>query len=170
MAQAALGIDALTLQRCTISVTFNHVSDASELPDLLQQLPEADALEGVIGDGVCDTQPVHEAIIRRSAKPVIAPRKNFCMRKERVFEHRNAAMTACSRLGPTIWTWWRRYHRRRLVETKMHGIKRLLERVMSRYFARQVNELHIRAGILNCLIKLAVLRRQSWHSHGWGSG
>ena len=43
---------------------------------------------------------------------------------------------------------WIGYHRRSLVETKMNCIKRLGERVMSRTFERQVNELHIRAAIL----------------------
>jgi hypothetical protein len=46
------------------------------------------------------------------------------------------------------------YHRRSLVETKMNGIKRLGERVMSRTFERQVNELHIRAAILNRFTEL----------------
>ncbi len=45
-------------------------------------------------------------------------------------------------------------HRRSLVETKMNCIKRLGERVMSRTFERQVNELHIRAAILNKFTEL----------------
>ena len=49
---------------------------------------------------------------------------------------------------------WIGYHRRSLVETKMNCIKRLGERVMSRTFERQVNELHIRAGILNRFTEL----------------
>ena len=44
---------------------------------------------------------------------------------------------------------WSSYHRRSLLESKMHCIKRLGERVMSRSFERQVNELHIRAAIMN---------------------
>ena len=35
------------------------------------------------------------------------------------------------------------------VEAKMHCIQRLGERVMSRAFERQANEMHIRATILN---------------------
>ena len=46
------------------------------------------------------------------------------------------------------------YHRRSLVETKMSCIKRLGERVMSRTFERQVNELHIRVAILNRFTEL----------------
>ena len=64
------------------------------------------------------------------------------------------ALAACRRLGRSIWKRWIGYHRRSLVETKMSCIKRLGERVMSRTFERQVNELHIRAAILNRFTEL----------------
>ncbi|MDH1607482.1 hypothetical protein N5J23_16875, partial [Comamonas aquatica] len=60
----------------------------------------------------------------------------------------------CKRLGRRIWKVWSGYHRRSLVETKMNCIKRLGERVMARRFERQVNELHIRAAILNLFTEL----------------
>ena len=41
------------------------------------------------------------------------------------------------------------YHRRSLVETKMHCLKRLGERVTARTFERQVVELHVRVAVLN---------------------
>ena len=44
--------------------------------------------------------------------------------------------------------------RRCLVETKINCIKRLGKRVISRTFERQVNELHIRAAILNSFTEL----------------
>ena len=149
-----IGIDAQTLQIRAISVTSNDVSDASVVPDLLQQLPADEALESVTGDGAYDTQQVYEAVIGRGATPVIPPRKNARMRKGSVFVHRNAALVACRRLGRKIWKCWSGYHRRSVVETKMNCIKRLGERVMSRTFERQVNELHIRAAILNRFTEL----------------
>ncbi len=76
------------------------------------------------------------------------------MRKGDTFAHRNAAIAACRRFGRKLWKSWSGYHRRSLVETKMHCIKRLGERVMSRTLARQVNELHIRAAILNRFTEL----------------
>jgi hypothetical protein len=72
-------------------------------------------------------------------------------------------------LGRKLWKSWSGYHRRSLVETKMHCIKRLGERVMSRTFERQVNELHIRAAILNRFTELGCPRWR-WHSHVWGWG
>jgi hypothetical protein len=49
----------------------------------------------------------------------------------------------------SIWKKWSGYHRRSLVETKMHCFKRLGERVMARTFERQVVELHVRVALLN---------------------
>ena len=58
-------------------------------------------------------------------------------------------MRACKRLGRRIWKQWSGYHRRSLVETKMHCFKRLGERVTARTFDRQVVELHIRVALLS---------------------
>jgi hypothetical protein len=62
---------------------------------------------------------------------------------------RNEAVLACKRLVWRIWKVWSGYHRRSLVETKMHCFKRLGERVMARTFERQVVELHVRVALLN---------------------
>ena len=134
------------------------------LPQLLEQVPAQEPLLTVTGDGAYDTQPVHAAVMQRNAMPchamschvmsIITPRKNARMRKGDTFAHRNAAIAACRRFGRKLWKSWSGYHRRSLVETKMHCIKRLGERVMSRTFERQVNELHIRAAILNRFTEL----------------
>ena len=116
-----IGIDAQTLQIRAICVTSNNVSDVSVLPDLLRQLPQDEVLESLTSDGAYDTKPAHGAVIEYGAIPVIAPRKNARIRKERVFEHRNAAIAACRRLGRSIWKCWIGYHRRSLVETKMNA-------------------------------------------------
>ena len=68
---------------------------------------------------------------------------------ERTSKVRNEAVLACNRLGRRIWKVWSGYHRRSLVETKMHCFKRLGERVMARTFERQVVELHVRVVLLN---------------------
>lgn len=141
--------NAQTLQVRAICVTSNHVSDAAVVPELLVQIPADELLLTVTGDGTYDTQPVHAALIQRNAMPIIPPRKNARMRKGDAFVHRNAAIAAYKRLGRRIWKSWSGYHRRSLVETKMNCIKRRGERVMSRTFEHQVNELHIRAAILN---------------------
>lgn len=149
-----IGIDSQTLQVRAICVTSNNVTDAAVLPQLLEQIPAEELLLTVIGDGAYDTQLVHAAVIARNATPIIPPRKNARMRKGDTFAHRNAAIAACRRFGRKLWKSWSGYHRRSLVETKMHCSKRLGERVMSRTFDRQVNELNIRAAILNRFTEL----------------
>lgn len=149
-----IGIDAQTLQVRAICVTSNNVSDAAVIPELLAQVPAQEPLLTVTCDGGYDTQPVHTAVMQRNAAPIIPPRKNARLRKGDAFAHRNAAIAACKRFGRKLWKNWSGYHRRSLVETKMHCIKRLGERVMSRTFERQVNELHIRAAILNRFTEL----------------
>jgi hypothetical protein len=106
-----IGIDADTLQIQAICVTSNNVSDASMLCDLLEQLPPDEALKSLTGDGAYDTQPAYEAVIRRGAIPIIPPRKNARVRRGTVFEHRNAAVAVCRRLGRSIWKRWIGYQR-----------------------------------------------------------
>ena len=57
-------------------------------------------------------------------------------------------------MGRSIWKKWSGYHRRSLVETKMHCFKRLGERVMARAFERQVTERHVRVALLNRFTQL----------------
>ncbi|EJQ7927579.1 IS5 family transposase [Pseudomonas aeruginosa] len=149
-----IGIDAQTMQIRAVCVTSNNISDAAVIADLLDQLPEGEKLESLTGDGAYDTKQVYEAVLGHGATPIIPPRKNARIRKGRAFAHRNAAIAACKRLGRRIWKAWSGYHRRSLVETKMNCIKRLGDRVMARGFSSQVNELHIRAAILNRFTEL----------------
>ena len=62
---------------------------------------------------------------------------------------RNDILRTTRRLGRTVWRRWSGYHRRSLVETKMHCVKPPGERVRSRDFDRQVAGFQIRAAILN---------------------
>lgn len=83
---------------------------------------------------------------------ITPPRKNAQTWKATLVgaHARNEALRACDRLGRSIWKKWSGYHRRSLVETKMHCFKRLGQRVMARTFERQVVELHVRVARLCC--------------------
>ena len=146
-----LGIDAQTLEIRAIEVTDNAVGDAPVLPHLLEQIAPDEPIASVSADGAYDTKACHAVIAERGAAAVIPPRKNARAWKDdsagaRV---RNDAVAACKRLGRGVWKVWSGYHRRSLVETKMHCLKRLGERVMARTFERQVVELHVRVAVLN---------------------
>jgi Transposase DDE domain len=146
-----LGIDAETLEIRAIEVTSNEIGDAPMLPELLKQIPEEEPIAAVSGDGAYDTKGCHQAIAERGASAIIPCRKNakLCKGDGLGVQARNDIVQATQRLGSKVWKCWSGYHRRSLVETKMHCFKRLGERVMARTFERQVVELHVRVALLN---------------------
>lgn len=146
-----LGIDAQTLEIRAIEVTSNAIGDAPMLPELLAQIPADEPISAVYADGAYDTRDCLDAIANRQAAAVIPPRKNASLwrRSSPGSECRNEAVRVCKRFGRRLWKIWSGYHRRSLVETKMHCFKRLGERVTARTFERQVVELHVRVALLN---------------------
>ena len=56
--------------------------------------------------------------------------------------------------GRALWKKWSGYHRRSLVETKMHCIKLLGDKLTARSFPSQVNEIHARMAVLNKFTEL----------------
>ena len=145
-------MDAKSLQIRALCVTSNSVSDASVLSDLCLKRKNSRAL-------LVTAPTIRSLPAKRSAgveQFIIRPRKNARIRRGLVFEHRNAAVAACRRLGRSIWKRWTGHHRRSWVETKMNGIKKLGERVMPRTFERQLNEMHIRAAILHRFTELGL--------------
>jgi hypothetical protein len=129
-----LGIDAQTLEIRAIEVTDNAIGDAPILPELLAQIPPEEPIDRVSADGAYDTRGCHAAIAQRGTMAVIPPRKNGQPWKKDAHgvQTRNDALRACQRLGFKIWKNWSGYHRRSLVETKIHCFKRLGERVTAR--------------------------------------
>lgn len=146
-----LGIDAQTLEIRAIEVTDNRTSDATMLPELLSQIPAAEELMTVTTDGAYDTRRCHAAIAERGAAAIIPPRRNgrFWKGHSPGDQARNELLRSVKYLGRRLWKKWSGYHRRSLVETKMHCFKLLADRVKSRDFDRQVAELQICAAILN---------------------
>jgi hypothetical protein len=58
-------------------------------------------------------------------------------------------MKASKYPGRAIWRRWSGYHRRSRVETKMHCVKLLGQRLMARGFDRQIAEFQVRVAVLN---------------------
>jgi len=67
---------------------------------------------------------------------------------------RNELLRAVKCLGTTLWKKWAGYHRRSLVETKMHCINLLGDKLSAKNFQSQVNEMHARVVILNKFTEL----------------
>ena len=97
-------------------------------------------ISSVTADGAYDTRKCHDAIADRGARAVIPPRKNAKPWKTVTAGAiaRNEALRASKYLGRALWRRWSGYHRRSRVETKMHCVKLLGQRLMARDFARHV--------------------------------
>jgi hypothetical protein len=67
---------------------------------------------------------------------------------------RKELLRTIKRLGRTLWKKWSGYDRRSLVETKMHCIKLLGDKLSARSFDSQVNEIHARVAVLNRFTEL----------------
>jgi hypothetical protein len=121
------------------------------LPELLDQIPPDQEIASVTADGAFDTRKCHDAVAARGAAAIIPPRKNAKPWKPDspgAFA-RNEALRASKRFGRTIWRRWSGHHRRSRVETKMHCVKLLAQRLAARDFDRQVAEVQIRVALLN---------------------
>ncbi len=171
-----LGIDEETPEIRAVEVTSSDVGDAPMLPELLDQIPPGEEIASVTADGAYDTRKCHDAIrcpatvclqtvrgAERGAAAVIPPRRNAKPWKTVTAgalaivlgpmadngSPRNEALRASKYLGRALWRRWSGYHRRSRVETKMHCVKLLGQRLMARDFDRQVAEFQVRVAVLN---------------------
>lgn len=151
-----IGIDANTLQIRAVQLTTNDVSDSQVLGDLLDQIPPDERIDSVYTDGAYDTKYCRQVISDRQAHAVIPPRKNAKPWKDKQVRsiERNELLKTLKHLGRAIWKKWSGYHRRSLVETKMHCIKLLGDKLSARNFDSQVNEIHARIAVLNKFTEL----------------
>ena len=153
-----IGIDEKTLEIRAIEATSSSIGDAPVLPDLLNQIPPDEEIGSVTADGAYDTRKCHDAIAARNAHAVIPPRKNAKLWKPDTpgARARNEAVRSSKYLGRALWRQLSGYHRRSRVETKMHCVKLLVQRLSARDFDRQVAEIQIRAAILNGFTALGI--------------
>ena len=114
-------------------------------------ISSVEQIDSVYTDGAYDTKQCRQVIVDWQAHAVIPPRKNAKSWKDkRTYSlERNEVLRTVKRLGRTIWKNWSGYHRRSLVETKMHCVKLLRDKLSARNFQSQVNEMHARVAVLN---------------------
>lgn len=153
-----IGIDEETLEIRAVEVTTSSIGDAPMLPDLLNQISADQDIGSVTADGAFDTRKCHDAIAARNAHAVIPTRKNAKLWKVDTpgARARNEAVRSSRYLGRALWRHLTGYHRRSRVETKMHCLKLLGQRLSARDFDRQVAEIQIRAAILNGFTALGI--------------
>jgi len=112
-----------------VQLTTNNVSDSQVLGDLLNQIPSDELIDSVYTDGAYDTKLCRQVISDHHAHAVIPPRKNARPWKDKKLGslERNELLKTVKRLGRSLWKKWSGYHRRSLVETKMHCISKSSE-------------------------------------------
>ena len=91
----------------------------------------------------------HPARMRNPGRPSAGARSTVLEPVAVRSAPRNAALRASKYLGRALWRRWSGYHRRSRVETKMHCVKLLGQRLMARDFDRQVAEFQVRVAVLN---------------------
>ena len=157
-----IAIDAKTLQIPAVQFITNNVSDSQVLEDLLAQIPLDERIDSVYTDSAYDTKHCRQVILDRDAHAVIPLGKNPKPRKDQQARSikRNELLKTVKRLGRALWKKWSGFHRRSLVETKMHCIKLLGDKLTSRSFPSQVNEIHARVAVLNRFTELGRLHTQ----------
>ena len=113
-------------------------------------------IDSVYTDGAYDTKQCRQVITDREANAVIPLRKNAKPWKDKQARSikRNELLKTVKRLRRMIWKTWASDHHRSLVETKMHCIKLLDDKLSVRHFSSQVNEIHARISVLNKFTEL----------------
>jgi hypothetical protein len=146
-----LAMDANTQEIRAVVVTDNTVGDQTAMPVLLEQIEPEQEVGSATLDGIYDTQTCHDALAERGFEAVIPARKRarLCKEKTPGLKRRNEIVQQTHELGRAGWKKASGYHRRSLVETQMHRLKLLGERVMARTFERQVREVQVRVAVLN---------------------
>jgi IS5 family transposase len=140
-----LAVDEAAKDIIGIEVTTADWHDSEVLADLLGQV-EGDVSQ-VSADGAYDTQGCHAAIAERGAKATIPPRDGAILRGN---DHpRDALLKEIEAKGRDGWKEDSGYHRRSLSENMMYRFKQLGDKLLSRRFACQVVEAHIRVAVIN---------------------
>lgn len=167
-----IGIDEETLEIRAVEVTSSSIGDAPMLPDLLNQIPADEDLGSVTADSAFDTRKCHDAIAARNSHAVIPPRKNAKFWKVDTpgAIARNEAVRSSKYLGRALWRHLTGYHRRSRVETKMHCLKLLGQRLSARDFDRQVAEIQIGPPSIMASQHLAFRKQWPQHKSVWCRG
>jgi len=103
-----------------LEFTSSGDGDSPVSRDLLEQIPEGEAIGTVTADGAYDTRRCHTAILDRQATPIIPIRKNGRPSKENcpAAITRNATQRATRHYGRVFRKRWTGYHARSRTEPK----------------------------------------------------
>lgn len=144
-----LGVNPDNHDIIAAELTTLEVGDAEVLPDLLDPLPEEQAIGDVPMDGAYDTHQGYDSVLAREGNPIVPPRKGAVEWEEN--HPRTQAVRACQTAEERkAWKKSSGYHRRSLSETAMYRYKTLIGRTMrARNFDGQNVEALAAIAVLN---------------------
>jgi hypothetical protein len=141
-----LAVDADIRDVIGVEVTTTAWTDGEMFGGLIEQV--AGAIEQIDADGAYDTREAYDIAAQREARLVVPPRDNAVAW---VPTHpRTHALADIAQKGEAQWKRDTGYHRRSLAENAMYRLKQLFgDRLASRQFEAQVNEVHVRLAAMN---------------------
>lgn len=139
-----------------LAVTDAPVQDGSQVPGLLQAIP--DTIAAVIADGAYDTRPCRKAIQQHHAHALIPPNKRGKIHpKDPVLQERNVVLQEMHRTSRQHWKRSSGYHRRSRIEATMFRYKAAFsDRLSTRTDQSQEAQLKLRTHILNRWFQLGM--------------
>lgn len=152
-----LAVNADTMMIEAIRTTAGNQMDAAQLPSLLDQIDAP--VNALYADGAYDTLQTYRYLHRRRIKPIIRPPHNGISHEEPALRHQNRSIEQIRHSSLKPWQISCGYHLRSRVQSKMHALKRLGERVSARTLERQQVQMALRARILNRFMLLGRCRR-----------
>ncbi len=133
-----LGIDEETLEIQTVEITGCRIGDVPILPDFLNRPPQMK--RSPASREMAPTTPARATMPSRiAARTLSIPPRKSARPWQAVTAGaaaRNDILRVSKYLGRALWRRWSGYHRRSRVETKVHCVKPLGQKLMTRDFDR----------------------------------
>jgi hypothetical protein len=148
-----LAVDGAEQDVIGLEVTTLEGSDAELFGGLVDQVEGT--IDRIAADGAYDTRDAYEVAAQRGGTLVVPPRENAVPWEGN--HPRTRALAEIQAKGRRQWKQEAGYHRRSLAETAIYRFKQLFgDRLASRRFESQVNEIHARIAALNAMTYLGM--------------
>ena len=147
-----LAVDESNSQIKSVVLSDNSFKDNELFEDLLTGID--DRINQVSADGAYDSRSCYNICKDKGIKLVVPPRKDAVIERHGNCHDpplpRDTHIREIKKIGRKKWKEKHKYHRRSVSETAMYRLKTLLgDKLASREFQRQANEVFIKCKILN---------------------
>lgn len=140
------------------------VSGVGSHKDMLDRFAVAELLVGVrspvaavYADGAYDYKVCYKAIYERGGEAVIPPKQRGVLHEQEWMRSRNRNIKRMRKVGLEKWKRRSGYHKRSLVETAFHRLKKVFsDRLRSKRTDNQDSEMMIRCAALNRMTRLGM--------------